>query len=167
MTGMGKDGAQGLHELRVRGGRVIAQDKASSVIYGMNREVVDRGDAHEVVPVDQIALRLCALEKRDACEECPMKLNERYDLENMKNRAEEMVFEAIEKQIEKGADMCTCEECVLDLAAYTLNRVKPRYYTSLLAPLAPRPEAARKEQVEIDLAIASGLKKLKSHRHHG
>ena len=96
-----------------------------------------------------------------------MKLNERYDLENMGNRAEEMVFEAIEKQIEKGADMCTCEECVLDLAAYTLNRVKPRYYTSLLAPLAPRPEAARKEQVEIDLAIASGLKKLKSHRHHG
>ena len=60
MTGMGKDGAQGLHELRVRGGRVIAQDKGSSVIYGMNREVVESGDAHEVVPVDQIALRLCA-----------------------------------------------------------------------------------------------------------
>ncbi len=60
MTGMGKDGAEGLHELRVRGGRVIAQDKASSVIYGMNREVVENGDAHEVVPVDEIALRLCA-----------------------------------------------------------------------------------------------------------
>ena len=65
MTGMGKDGAQGLHELRVRGGRVIAQDKESSVIYGMNREVVDRGDAHEVVPVDQIALRLCAHSKSE------------------------------------------------------------------------------------------------------
>jgi two-component system chemotaxis response regulator CheB len=60
MTGMGKDGAQGLHELRVRGGRVIAQDKATSVIYGMNREVVESGDAHEVLPVDQIASRLCA-----------------------------------------------------------------------------------------------------------
>ena len=60
MTGMGKDGAEGLHELRVRGGRVIAQDRASSVIYGMNREVVQSGDAHEVVPVDEIASRLCA-----------------------------------------------------------------------------------------------------------
>ncbi len=96
-----------------------------------------------------------------------MKLNERYDLENMKNRAEEMVFEAIEKEIEKGGgDTCTCEECVLDLAAYALNHVTPRYYTSLLEPLTPRQETARKAQVEIDLAIASGLKKLKCHRHH-
>lgn len=96
-----------------------------------------------------------------------MKLNERYDLENMKNRAEEMVFGAIEKEIEKGGDTCTCEECVLDLAAYVLNHVRPRYYTSLLAPLTPRPDAARKMQVEIGLAIAAGLKKLKGHRHHG
>ncbi len=95
-----------------------------------------------------------------------MKLGERYNLDNMKNRAEEMVFEAIEKQIEKGRDMCTCEECVLDLAAWTLNHVKPGYYTSLLAPLMPRPEAVRKLQVEIELALDSGLKKLKNHPHH-
>lgn len=58
MTGMGKDGAEGLRELRARGGRVIAQDKNTSVIYGMNKEVVQNGDANEVVPVDQIASRL-------------------------------------------------------------------------------------------------------------
>jgi two-component system, chemotaxis family, protein-glutamate methylesterase/glutaminase len=58
MTGMGKDGAEGLHELRKRGGHVIAQDKESSVIYGMNREVVQNGDAHEVIPVDGIASRI-------------------------------------------------------------------------------------------------------------
>src|SRR5258706_15001856 len=51
MTGMGKDGADGLHQLRLRGGHIIAQDKESSVIYGMNREVVQNGDAHEVAPV--------------------------------------------------------------------------------------------------------------------
>ena len=96
-----------------------------------------------------------------------MKLDERYNLENMRNRAEEMVFSAIEKQIEKGGDMCTCEECVLDLAAWTLNHVKPQYCTSLLAPLTPRPETERALAVEIELALASGLKKLKSHPHHG
>jgi two-component system chemotaxis response regulator CheB len=58
MTGMGKDGAQGLHELHRRGGRVIAQDKDSSVIYGMNREVVQNGDADEVTPVELIADRI-------------------------------------------------------------------------------------------------------------
>jgi len=58
MTGMGKDGALGLHELHRRGGRVIAQDKDTSVIYGMNREVVQGGDADDVAPVEQIASRV-------------------------------------------------------------------------------------------------------------
>jgi two-component system, chemotaxis family, protein-glutamate methylesterase/glutaminase len=58
MTGMGKDGADGLHELRKRGGHIIAQDKDTSVIYGMNREVVQNGDADEVVPVEDIAGRI-------------------------------------------------------------------------------------------------------------
>ncbi len=58
MTGMGKDGAQGLRELHRRGGRVIAQDKDTSVIYGMNREVIQNGDADEVAPVELIAERI-------------------------------------------------------------------------------------------------------------
>jgi two-component system chemotaxis response regulator CheB len=58
MTGMGKDGAEGLRELHRRGGHVIAQDKESSVIYGMNKEVVQNGSADEVVPVDSIAARI-------------------------------------------------------------------------------------------------------------
>jgi two-component system chemotaxis response regulator CheB len=58
MTGMGRDGAEGMRDLRKRGGHVIAQDRESSVIYGMNREVVQNGDAYEVVPVDDIAGRI-------------------------------------------------------------------------------------------------------------
>jgi two-component system, chemotaxis family, protein-glutamate methylesterase/glutaminase len=58
MTGMGKDGADGLKELHHRGGRVIAQDKNSSVIYGMNKEVVQNGGADDVVPLDAIATRI-------------------------------------------------------------------------------------------------------------
>jgi len=58
MTGMGKDGADGLRALNRKGGHVIAQDKESSVIYGMNKEVVQNGDAHEVVSVNDIAARI-------------------------------------------------------------------------------------------------------------
>ena len=66
MTGMGRDGAEGLRELRARGGYVIAQDRSSSVIFGMNKEVVQNGDAHEVVPVNAIASRLLACARNGA-----------------------------------------------------------------------------------------------------
>ena len=55
MTGMGRDGADGLQELHRRGGEVVAQDESTSVIYGMNREVISRGDADSVVPLNRIA----------------------------------------------------------------------------------------------------------------
>lgn len=55
MTGMGKDGAAGISELHRKGGVIIAQDKESSVIFGMNREVIFNGDADMVLPVDRIA----------------------------------------------------------------------------------------------------------------
>lgn len=96
-----------------------------------------------------------------------MKLNERYNLESIGNRSEQIVREAIGRLVEDGTAMCTCEECVLDLVAWTLNHVTPQYYTSLLAPLNPDPARDRKVRVEVDLAIASGLKKLKAHPHHG
>ncbi len=58
MTGMGKDGAEGIKELKQKGGYVIAQDKETSVIYGMNRVVIENGDADEIVPVENISKRI-------------------------------------------------------------------------------------------------------------
>jgi two-component system chemotaxis response regulator CheB len=55
MSGMGRDGADGLRALRRRGGMVLAQDRQSSVIFGMNREVIANGDADIVLPVERIA----------------------------------------------------------------------------------------------------------------
>ncbi len=96
-----------------------------------------------------------------------MKLEERYSLAILGNRSREIVFEAIERLIDSGTDMCTCEECVADLAAWTLNHVAPRYYTSLLAPLNPDPGRERQMRVQVELALAAGLKKLREHPHHG
>jgi two-component system chemotaxis response regulator CheB len=55
LTGMGRDGAEGLREIRQRGGHTIAQDESTSVIYGMPREAVSLGAAAEVLPLEQIA----------------------------------------------------------------------------------------------------------------
>ncbi|MFP4157005.1 MAG: chemotaxis response regulator protein-glutamate methylesterase [Opitutales bacterium] len=55
LTGMGSDGAAGMLELRGVGAHTIAQDEASSVVYGMPRAAAEYGAVREVVPLDQIA----------------------------------------------------------------------------------------------------------------
>ncbi len=55
LTGMGRDGADGLLALRRRGALTVAQDEASSVIFGMPREAILLGAAEQVLPLDRMA----------------------------------------------------------------------------------------------------------------
>jgi two-component system chemotaxis response regulator CheB len=61
MTGMGRDGAAGMLEMKKAGARTIAQDEASCVVFGMPREAIALGAADEVVPLNRIAQRLLDL----------------------------------------------------------------------------------------------------------
>jgi two-component system chemotaxis response regulator CheB len=61
LTGMGKDGAEELQFMRARGAVTIAQDKESSVVYGMPAEAVRIGAASHVLPPAQIASLLVLL----------------------------------------------------------------------------------------------------------
>lgn len=58
LTGMGGDGAIEFGKLRKLGAYNIAQDQASSVVYGMPRTLVETGGADEVLPLDQIGARI-------------------------------------------------------------------------------------------------------------
>ena len=62
LTGMGRDGATGLLELRHHGAVTFAQDEASCVVYGMPREAALLGAAAHILPPAQIAARLGELE---------------------------------------------------------------------------------------------------------
>lgn len=55
LTGMGVDGARGARKLKRAGGRVLAQDEQSSVVYGMPRAVAEMGLADDVRPLTGIA----------------------------------------------------------------------------------------------------------------
>jgi two-component system chemotaxis response regulator CheB len=55
LTGMGRDGADGLLALRRAGGFTVAQDHATSIVYGMPRQALLRGAVDEVLPVENIA----------------------------------------------------------------------------------------------------------------
>jgi two-component system chemotaxis response regulator CheB len=61
LTGMGRDGASGLLEVRRAGGFTIAQDEATSVVWGMPREAVLLGAVDRVLPLPEIAPNLVAL----------------------------------------------------------------------------------------------------------
>lgn len=58
LTGMGADGAVEFTKLRKLGGYNISQDQASCVVYGMPRSLVEQGGADEVLPLDQIGVRI-------------------------------------------------------------------------------------------------------------
>jgi two-component system, chemotaxis family, protein-glutamate methylesterase/glutaminase len=58
LTGMGADGAHAMKEMRDAGSYNLVQDEASCVVYGMPREAVAAGAAHEVLPLLQIAPHL-------------------------------------------------------------------------------------------------------------
>ena len=63
LTGMGSDAAKGAKSVKASGGYVIAQDEATSVIFGMPAEAIKAGAVNEVLPIEQIS---AAIEKRVA-----------------------------------------------------------------------------------------------------
>ena len=65
LTGMGKDGAKGLLNLKNKGAYTIAQDEASSVVWGMPGAAVDLDAHHEQMHLDKIPQKLLFLLKTE------------------------------------------------------------------------------------------------------
>jgi len=64
LTGMGRDGAEGLLSLRKAGWRTIAQDQNTSVVFGMPKAAAECGAAEKILPIDRMAEELIAFGKK-------------------------------------------------------------------------------------------------------
>lgn len=64
LTGMGNDGTQGLVKIKSKGGYTIAQDRKTSVVFGMPKSAIEAGAIDEVLSLDQIGHRLNILAKK-------------------------------------------------------------------------------------------------------
>lgn len=60
LTGMGKDGAQGLLKIKEAGGHTIAQDEESSIVWGMPKAAIDLGAADSILPLQKIITNIRA-----------------------------------------------------------------------------------------------------------
>jgi len=89
-----------------------------------------------------------------------MEFKDRYDFDSLVNEAEEMVVAEIAKQIPDHPDLCTCSECILDVAAYALNRVRPRYRVSLLDSVYVDAGERDAYMMEIRRAVRDGIRKV-------
>jgi len=58
LTGMGKDGADGLKAIKAAGGRTIAQDEETCAVFGMPKEAIENNAADHVLPIDKIAKQI-------------------------------------------------------------------------------------------------------------
>lgn len=92
-----------------------------------------------------------------------MALRELRAFEDLQNEAERMVIDELERQLEllPDSEVCKTEDCVLDMAAYALNHVRPMYRVNLLGRLyATAPDDARR--AEVSRAVAEAIQKISS-----
>jgi len=96
-----------------------------------------------------------------------MALREQYDFDGLVNDAERLVIEEMGRQMPLTEGLCTCEECVLDIAAYALNQVRPRYRASLLGSIYSKKAADRQADTnEIEKAVSEAIRRIKANPAH-
>jgi len=95
-----------------------------------------------------------------------MGFKEKYDFDPLVNEAERLVLAELEAQVSRTPGLCTCQDCVLDMAAYALNKVRPSYRVSLMGSVyANRPQQTEYAR-EISRAVKEAIEKVKANPSH-
>lgn len=98
-----------------------------------------------------------------------MGLREEYELDELLvNDAEKLVFEELEEQLASDdfSAYCNCKECVLDMATFALNSVKPAYHTSLLGALYAQNQKGSPFHQQVQAAVKAAIQKIGENPSH-
>lgn len=95
-----------------------------------------------------------------------MGLKDRYDFDSLVNESERLVLAELETQLASEQGICTCQDCVLDMAAYALNSVKPAYRVSLMGSVYARAAGESGQAQEIRRCVRDAILKIKANPSH-
>ncbi len=95
-----------------------------------------------------------------------MSLREDYDFDGLVNDSERLVLEELESQIRAATDLCTCQDCVLDMAAYALNNTRPAYRVSLMGSVYARTSTATEPLQDVKRAVHDAILRVKANPSH-
>ncbi|MCP5514241.1 MAG: late competence development ComFB family protein [Spirochaetales bacterium] len=95
-----------------------------------------------------------------------MGLNEMYNFDYLKNEAEELVKEILEREMKLDKKICGCQDCVLDIVGFALNNIKPLYKTSLKGTLYASASVPEKYIEAVEEAVKFAIEKVKNNPSH-
>ncbi len=88
-----------------------------------------------------------------------MALADRYNFEDLANGAEALVLDEMERQLTARPESDLPEDTILDIAAYALNHVSPRYRVNLLGRLYTQ-NVSESDRAEIAVAVGAAIRKV-------
>ncbi len=95
-----------------------------------------------------------------------MPLKDHYDFESLVNESERLVLAELEAQLSAEKTVCTCQDCVLDMAAFALNNVKPAYRVSLMGSVYAKAAGESAQAQEIRRSVREAIQKVKANPSH-
>lgn len=94
-----------------------------------------------------------------------MPLIDEYDFSIIENTIKETVINTLEDELKNYSDICQCEECIIDIVCYALNRIKPNYTASLYGALYSKADAENRAE-DIREQVISAIEFVSSNASH-
>lgn len=97
-----------------------------------------------------------------------MGIRDDYDFGVLVNEAERLVTDELERRLAERADpsICVCQDCVLDMAAFALNSLKPVYRVSLLGTMYAHAMDEGSYAAEVRAAVDAAISKVHANPAH-
>ncbi len=97
-----------------------------------------------------------------------MAIRDDYDFGVLVNEAERMVTDELERSLAERADpsICVCQDCVLDMAAFALNSLKPVYRVSLLGTMYAHAMDGGGYALEVKAAVKAAIDRVHANPGH-
>jgi len=97
-----------------------------------------------------------------------MSFKDKYEFDLLVNEMENAVFEELERQLneDKENKICKCQDCILDMAAFALNQLKPAYRSSLTGRIYSQILYDGEKKKEIEDAVKKAIEKISKNPSH-